>query len=291
MTTQDMPKLVETGWLAARLGDPDIRVFDCTVKLEQGPQGVKLTSGREDWAHAHVPGSGFLDLLEDLSDRTSRFNAMLPPAEQFAEALGRAGVGPGTRVVLYDRAGNMWAARVWWMLRCFGFDAAGVLSGGWGKWRAEGHQASDTPSAYPPARFEARPRPGLMADKAEVLAALGEDDVVLVNALSPEIHSGAAAPYGRAGRIPGSVNVPAMSLVDPATGAYRPPHALREAFGNVGALGGRKVIAYCGGGIAACSDALALTLLGAKDVAVYDGSLSEWIADPACPMETDAGRT
>ncbi len=129
-----------------------------------------------------------------------------------------------------------------------------------------------------------------MADKAEVLAALGADDVVLVNALAPAIHSGEAAPYGRAGRIPGSVNVPAMSLVDPATGAYRPPQALREAFEAAGALGGKRVIAYCGGGIAASSDALALTLLGVEDVAVYDGSLSEWIADPACPLETDAGR-
>jgi thiosulfate/3-mercaptopyruvate sulfurtransferase len=288
MKTQDIPKLVETGWLAARLADPDIRVFDCSVKLEQTPQGVKLTSGREDWTRAHVPGSGFLDLLVDLSDRTSPFNAMLPPAEQFAEALGRAGVGPGSRVVLYDRGGNMWAARIWWMLRCFGFDAAGVLDGGWGKWTAEGRPVSDAPPAYAPARFEARPRAGLMADKAEALAALGKDEVVLVNALSPEVHSGKAAPYGRAGRIPGSVNVPAMSLLDPASGAYRPLQSLREAFDAVGALSGKKVIAYCGGGIAASSDALALTLLGAEDVAVYDGSLSEWIADPASPMETDA---
>ena len=96
-----------------------------------------------------------------------------------------------------------------------------------------------------------------------------------------------AAPYGRPGRIPGSVNVPVASLLDPDTGAFRPPQALRQAFEAAGALGGRRVIAYCGGGIAASGDALALTLLGARDVAVYDGSLSEWIADPACPLETD----
>jgi thiosulfate/3-mercaptopyruvate sulfurtransferase len=287
MAAEEMPKLVETGWLADRLAEPDLRIFDCTVRLEQGPGGVKLTGGKEEWARAHIPGSGFMDLLADLSDRTSRFNAMLPPAAQFAEVMSRAGVGPATRVVLYDRAGAMWAARIWWMLRCFGFDSAGVLNGGFGKWAAEGRPVSDAPPAYPEARFVARPRPGLMADKAEVLEALGKDEVLLVNALSPQVFSGAAAPYGRAGRIPGSVNVPAMSLLDPDTGAYRPPDALRHAFDRVGALGDKRVIAYCGGGIAACSDALALTLLGAEDVAVYDGSLSEWIADPSCPMETD----
>jgi thiosulfate/3-mercaptopyruvate sulfurtransferase len=287
MNAQDMPLLVQTGWLQDRLGDQDLRVFDCTVRLEPAPGGVKLTSGRDAWTRTHVPGAGFLDLLGDLSDRTSRFNAMLPPAGQFAEALGAAGVGPGTRVVLYDDAGNMWAARIWWMLRCFGFDAAGVLDGGWRRWTAEGRPVSDAPPAYPPARFDARPRPGLMADKAEVLRSLGREDVLLVNALGPEIHSGAAAPYGRAGRIPGSVNVPAMSLLDPETGAYRPAADLRRAFDAVGALDGRKVVAYCGGGIAACSDALALTALGAGDVAVYDGSLTEWIADPDTPLETD----
>lgn len=283
---QDIPMLVETGWLADRLADPDLRIFDCTVRLEQGPQGVALVSGRAEWEQAHIPGSGFLDLLGDLSDRNSPYHAMLPPADQFAEVLGKAGVGPGTRVVLYDRAGNIWAARIWWMLRCFGFDAAGVLNGGWGKWVAEGRPVSGAPSAYPPARFEPRPRPELMVDKAEVMAALDDTDVVLVHALPREMFTGEINPYGRPGRIPGSVNVPVASLMDAETGAYRSPEALRAAFEKAGALRGRKFIAYCGGGIAACGDALALSVLGVENLAVYDASLSEWIADPDAPLET-----
>jgi thiosulfate/3-mercaptopyruvate sulfurtransferase len=288
MTAEDVPLLVQTGWLQERLGEADLRVFDCTVRLEPAAQGVKLTSGREGWTHGHIPGSGFLDLIGEFSDRASPFNAMLPPASQFAGAAGAAGIGRGTRIVLYDDAGNIWAARIWWMLRCFGFDAAGVLDGGWRRWTAEGRPVSDAPPAYPPARFEALPRPGLIADKAEVLSSLGREDVLLINALGPEVHSGAAAPFGRPGRIPGSVNVPAMGLLDPATGAFRPTAALRQAFDAVGALDGRRLVTYCGGGIAACGDALALTALGAKDVAVYDGSLSEWIADPDMPLETGA---
>jgi len=283
-----MDRIVTTDWLAENLGEPDIRVFDCTVQFEQTPTGVKVVSGRPGWEQSHIPGAGFLDILGDLADPSNPLPAMVPPPEQFAEALGKAGVGPGARVVLYDRGGAIWAARVWWMLRHFGFDDAAILSGGFSKWTAEGQPVSDAPPAYPPATFQARPRPSLIADKAEVVAALDDGNVLLINALSPDVHSGKVAPYGRPGRIPGSVNVPASALLDPDTGVFRSLEDIRAAFEAAGALGGRRVIAYCGGGVAACGDAFALTLLGADNVAIYDGSLSEWCADASLPMETDA---
>ncbi len=190
------------------------------------------------------------------------------------------------RVVLYDRFVNMWAARVWWMLRAFGFDAAAVLDGGWKKWTLEGRPVATDDGARPPRRFVARPRPALVADRAGVLAALGEGACVL-NALTEEQHRGTGGvSYGRPGRIAGSANVPARDLVDPATHAYLPPEALRARFAATGALDAGRVITYCGGGIAASSDAFALALLGREDVAVYDASLSEWAADPSLPMET-----
>jgi thiosulfate/3-mercaptopyruvate sulfurtransferase len=280
--------LVETDWLAAHLEDPGLRVLECTVYLHPAdlPGGYRVESGRAKWAEEHIPGAGFVDLQEELSDRSSPLRFMMPPAAQFAEAMGRAGVGAGGRVVLYDRAVNMWAARVWWMLRAFGFDDAAVLNGGFKKWTGEGRPVAADGGARPARTFTPRPRPALMTDKAGVLAALGESNACVLNALSEEQHRGTGGTaYGRAGRIAGSVNVPARELVDPRTHAYLAPDVLRAKFQATGALDAKRVVTYCGGGIAASSDAFVLTLLGRDDVAVYDASLSEWANDPALPME------
>jgi thiosulfate/3-mercaptopyruvate sulfurtransferase len=280
--------LVETDWLAAHLDDPELRVLECTTILHPRPEGgFRAESGRATWAAGHIPRSGFADLTGDLCDRTSKLLYMMPPAEQMAAVMGRLGVGEGTRVVLYDRAVNMWAARVWWMLRAVGFDAAAVLNGGWRKWTVEGRPTSTEPCAYPAAHFVARPRPDLFVGKDAVLAGLGHRATCVVNALSEAQHRGVGGvAYGRPGRIAGSANVPAQSLVDPATHAYLPAAVLRERFAAAGVLDAGRVITYCGGGIAASSDAFVLTLLGHDAVSVYDASLSEWAADPSLPMET-----
>ena len=280
--------LVETDWLAQRLEDPGVRVLECTVYLQPAdvPGGYRVESGRAKWAAGHIPGAGFIDLQEELSDRTSKLRFMMPPAAQFAEAMGRAGVGDGVRVIVYDRAVNMWAARVWWMLRAFGFDSAAVLNGGFKKWTVEGRPVATDTGTRPARPFTTRPRPALMADKAGVRAALGESNACVLNALSEEQHRGTGgSTYGRPGRIAGSVNVVARELVDPQTHAYLPADVLRAKFQAVGALDAKRVVTYCGGGIAASSDAFVLTLLGRDDVAVYDASLSEWANDPAMPME------
>jgi len=163
-----------------------------------------------------------------------------------------------------------------------------VLNGGWRKWTLEGRPISTEPCSYPPARLVPRPRPGLFADKSAVLAGLGDTATCVLNALTEEQHRGTGGVhYGRPGRIAGSGNVPARSLVDPKTHAYLPLDQLRKQFEQAGALGSGRVITYCGGGIAASSDAFVLAMLGHEDVAVYDASLSEWAADRSLPMETD----
>jgi thiosulfate/3-mercaptopyruvate sulfurtransferase len=280
--------LVETDWLAERLDDPGVRVLECTVYLHPAdvPGGYRAESGRARWAEGHIPGAGFADLQADLSDQSASLRFMMPPAAQFADAMTRYGVGDGVRVILYDRFVNMWAARVWWMLRAFGFDGAAILNGGWKKWTLEGRPVATDDGARPSRPFTARPRPGLVADKAGVLAALGEDRVCVLNALTEEQHRGTGGvAYGRPGRIAGTANVPARALVDPETHAYLSDDALRAKFTAAGALDAQRIVTYCGGGIAASSDAFALALLGRDDVAVYDASLSEWAADPSLPME------
>lgn len=287
MVAAALPLLVETSWMQEHLSDPDLRIFDCSVNLALVDGVMKAESGRPAWETGHIPGSGFADLLEDLSDRASRLPFMLPPAAQFEEAMSRYGVGNEHRVILYDAGNHSWATRVWWMLRVFGFDNASVLNGGWRKWSTESRPVSTEPCRYPPAKFTARPRPDLVADKSKVQQLINSPDACVINALSAEAHAGKVQMTARPGRIPGSKNVPAASLINPTTGTYLPLEDLRDRFKVVGALDAGTVVTYCGGGIAATSDAFALHLLGAKNVAVYDGSLTEWSQDPSLPMETD----
>ncbi len=285
MTTE---YLVDTDWVEANVANPDVRILECTTILRRGDDGrLEAASGRDAWAESHIPGSVFADLPGELSDRDAKLRFMMPPPEQFAEAMSRYAVSEGSRVILYDRAAGMWAARIWWMLRAVGFENAAVLDGGWSKWSAEGRPISSEATSYPPETFVARARPELFADREEVLAATSDGATCIINALSEEQHRGeGASPYGRPGRIAASVNVPANSLVDPETNAYLPLEELRARFADVGATAAGKVITYCGGGIAASNDAFALTLLGIDNVSIYDASLSEWAADESLPMET-----
>ncbi len=282
--------IVSADWLEASLSAPGLRIFDCTTYLAYRPGSDRpydVVSGRADYAAAHIPGSGFLDLQADLSDNESPFRFTMPPAERFAEAIGRQGLGDGLRVVLYSRKSLQWATRIWWMLRSVGFDDAAILDGGWDKWALEGRPASAEPTAYRPASLTARPRPGLFVDKEAVRDAIGDPAVCTINALSPDLHSGENPRYGRPGRVPGSVNVPAAALLEPTTLALPSAEAAASAFGAAGTAPSKRTIVYCGGGIAATLDAFLLHQLGYRDIAVYDNSMSEWATDETLPMETD----
>jgi len=280
--------IVDTQWLADNLGAPSLRVFDCTTYLhyETGTgRPYRVESGRGDYDKGHIPGSAFLDLQGDLSDRSSPFNFTMPPPDDLAARFEAKGIGTGTRVVLYARKSMQWATRTWWMLRSVGFDDAAILDGGFDKWSAEGRPIETTETQYPAARLVASPRPGLFIGKSEVKAAIGDANACTINALAPDLHRGDNPRYGRPGRIPGSVNVPALDLVETGSLTLKPPEAVAAAFSAVGADPSKRMLVYCGGGIAATLDAFLLYQLGYRDVAVYDASMSEWAKDETLPIE------
>lgn len=286
-----MPPLIGPTELAARLADPaggpPLRLFDGTVHLRPAQPGpFVVESGRADFEAAHIPGAVFVDLQADLSAPHPHLRFTLPAPETQAAAWSAAGLSDGDACVVYSSTSPMWATRLRWMLRALGVQAA-VLDGGLARWRAEGRPVASGPGARPaPGRLTARFDAARWADKAEVLRATGDAQVCLLNALTASLHSGSAEiHYGRRGHIRGSVNLPYPALLR-EDGCFKPLDELRAAFAAVGTLDRPRAICYCGGGIAATLAAMTLQRLGHPDVAVYDGSLSEWAADPALPMDT-----
>jgi thiosulfate/3-mercaptopyruvate sulfurtransferase len=274
-------------------GQPSLRIYDCTTYLEPPPPGnddpYVAVAGRRTFEEAHIPGADFLDLQGEFADTTTRLRFMMPATAQLEAAFGRHGLGGDNRVVLYSIGTMMWATRFWWMLRSLGFDHAAVLDGGFDKWKAEGRPTeSGPPRGYPPATFKAAPRPGFFVDKRAVLAATKERSTVIVNALGPQFHKGLEpSRYGRPGRVPGSVNVPAANLVNAAQKDFTTLSDAEAKFAAAGVSKDKRVICYCGGGISATIDLFLLHQLGHDSLTLYDGSMGEWARDLSLPIETD----
>jgi len=289
---RDPQALMGTEQLAAILGQPNLRIYDCTTTLEPAPPGSDepyvAVPGRHTFEEAHIPGADFLDLQGEFSDSATKLHFMMPATAQLGAAFGRHGIGDGTRVVLYSIGTMMWATRFWWMLRSLGFDNAAVLDGGLDAWRAEARPLqSGPPQGFPAATFTAKPRSGFFTDSGAVKAALGRPDHVIVNALGPQFYKGLEpSRYGRPGRIPGSVNVPAATLVQSSKELIAPAEA-EAKFAAQGIGKDKNVIAYCGGGISATIDLFLLHQLGYDNLTLYDGSMGEWAKDPSLPIETD----
>lgn len=274
--------LVSTQWLADRMAAPDIRVVDGSWYLP--------TEGRDpkaEYAERHIHDAVFFD-IDAISDDTTDLPHMLPSPETFSSRASALGLGDGVRVVAYDGGNMMAAARVWWMFRAFGHEDVAVLDGGLAKWLAEGRPVDDEPVIPRERRLTARMNSLLVRDRRQMLANVGGGREQTVDARSagrfageePEIRPGV-----RSGHIPGSRNLPYSSLLnDDAT--VRSDDAIRAAFADVGVDPARPVAATCGSGISACFLALTLDLIGAREVAVYDGSWTEWGGRDDTPVET-----
>jgi thiosulfate/3-mercaptopyruvate sulfurtransferase len=290
---RDPRALISTVELASLMGQPALRVYDCTTYLEPPPPGSDdpyvAVPGRRTFEEAHIPGADFLDLQGEFSDTTTRLRFMMPATSQLEAAFGRHGLGADNRVVLYSIGTMMWATRFWWMLRSLGFDGAAVLDGGFDTWKAEGRPTESGPArGYPTATFKGAPRAGFFVDKRAVLAATKEPSTVIVNALGPQFHKGLEpSRYGRPGRVPGSVNVPAATLVSAASKGFTGLADAAAKFEAQGVTRDKRVVCYCGGGISATVDLFLLHQLGYDTLTLYDGSMGEWARDPSLPIETD----
>jgi thiosulfate/3-mercaptopyruvate sulfurtransferase len=279
-----MDALVSPAWLERHLGAPGLVVADVRWCLDPARRG------RDAWRAGHVPGALFFDVDEDLSAPGGGRGLPLgrhpwPTQEQVARVMGAAGIGPGVRVVAYDDASASVAARLWHLLRAHGHDEVAVLDGGWTRWTAEGRPVS-TEEAVPaaPATFPSRLRPGFVVDKAVVVAEHRRR--LVLDARAGERYRGETEPVDpRAGHIPGARSAPwTGNLTSDAAPRLLPAALLRRRYEALGAAVEEPIV-YCGSGVNACHDLLALHLAGLRGV-LYAGSWSEWSSDPSLPAAT-----
>jgi thiosulfate/3-mercaptopyruvate sulfurtransferase len=274
--------LISTEMLAAHLED-GWAIVDCRYDLKDS-----------DWGHAqyveaHVPGAVYASLSHDMAAAPDGRNGRhpVPSPESMAATFGRLGIGDATQVVLYDQDNGMYAARLWWMLRYMGHDAAAVVDGGWAKWTREGRPARSGEETAPAATFTGQLRAGMRLHVGEVERLLGSRDTLLVDARAPERFAGQSETLDRvAGHIPGAVNHFFKANVA-ADGTMLPPQELRRNFeATFAGTSPGQVVMYCGSGVTACQNLLAMEHAGLPGARLYPGSWSEWSSDPKRPVET-----
>jgi thiosulfate/3-mercaptopyruvate sulfurtransferase len=273
--------LVDVATLARHLADPDWAVVDCRFLLED------VEWSERAYRAAHIPGAVYAHLDRDLSGEKTGTNGRhpLPDPERLAACLGRFGIDGNTQVVAYDQDNGSRASRLWWLVRWLGHDAVALLDGGFAAWQAESRPTRPDEESRPPRRFREHVREDMVADVAAVTAAAGRDDWRLIDARAPERFRGEVEPIDPvAGHVPGAINRFYTANLD-ASGRFHTPDELRRQWlETLGGIEASRVICYCGSGVTAAQNLLALEHAGLEGAKLYVGSWSEWSADPARPV-------
>ena len=271
-----MDTLVSTQWLADNLDTPDLAIVDSSAFLPTDDRDPVA-----EFADAHIPGARFLDIAK-AADRLNPAPHMLPSAGEFGKAMGELGVGRDDRIIVYDNSPLRTAARGWFMFRHFGAERVAILDGGFQKWRSEGRPVESGKARPRKARFDANERRGEVVDKAELMAGA---TLPILDARGRARFEGSEPdprPNVAVGHIPGAKNLPLTELYR-ADGTFKSEAELREAFANARIDPSSPFIASCGSGVTANSLIFAAERLGGRGHKLYDGSWSEWGADPATP--------
>mgnify|MGYP000151935368 FL=1 len=276
--------VVSAEWLRSHLSAPDVRVLDCSWFMPDAPQ-----TGRQIYDSHHIPGARFFD-IDDVADTDSTLPHMLPSPEKFSSRVRRLGLGDGHRVICYDQNGFLASARVWWMFRAMGHGDVAVLDGGFEAWRNAGGAVEDLPPHFHADRhFTVRPRRDLGRDIGQMKSTATTKAAQIVDARAAPRFRGEVEeprPGLRRGRIPGSINVPFAAVVAP-DGRMKSEDELKAVFDRAGVDLSKPIINTCGSGVTAAILALAQSLVGHDDAAVYDGSWSEWgKPESETPVET-----
>lgn len=275
-----MSALVSTAWLAGHLAE--VTVVDASWYMPGDRRDP-----RAEFAAAHIPGAVFFD-IDAIADHATGLPHMLPSPGEFSQAVGALGIGDGQTVVVYDGGGIFSAPRVWWMLKAMGHDRVKVLDGGFAKWQREDRPVESGLAEPAIKSFTANPKPEIIRSFDDVMGVVRTGSAQIVDARSAGRFTASEAeprPGVRGGHMPGAANVHFRTLLT-EEGTFRPPAELRALFRKAGIDGSRPVVTTCGTGVTAAILMLALGEIGARDVALYDGSWTEWGARPEAPMVT-----
>jgi len=278
----DHPSLLSVDWLQDNLKNPDVVVLDSTYHLPTEKRDAKA-----EYEEKHIPGARFFDFDGAIKDKNNDLPHMLPDAATFAMEVGALGIGNNTHVVAYDTKGGFSAPRCWWMFKTFGHDRVSVLDGGLRAWEAAGHPVATEPLPFDPSTYSPSFNPDKVISAEDLLQRLDEFSVIdarsagRFNGTAPEPRAGL-----RSGHIPSSLSLPFNLLLDGETGLMKKPDEMKALFAEAGHDLSGRTVTTCGSGVTAAYLAFALHLLGHDDVAVYDGSWTEWGGRDDLPIET-----
>ena len=279
--------IVTPRYVFEKLGTENFRVIDCTVYFELQKVGAStIHSGYDNYLKNHIPGSAYLHMVDDLSNKDNPIPFSIALQEELNKKLSSIGISNDDEIVLYGSGFHMATTRAWWVLKMSGAQNIKIMNGGLDFWQNCDFPVSTGLESFQKGNFNGDRLQDAIFNKTKMQEALTNDDFIFVNALTHKQFCGGGTHYGRPGRIPKSINIPALNLLDHDTGFFVPPSKMFDIMQPIIDTG-KSIVSYCGGGIAATTVFFAAKIFNIDKIYLYDNSLLEWSNDPTCPLDID----